>query len=106
MTAIFDESVPRDLLPLLHRRGCDVVDFPKAWKGTKNGQLMALIEQAAFECLVTCDKNLPYQQNLSRLKFAIVVLPSPRFEQLKGLVDNIAIAIANSRAGEVSKVTA
>ena len=97
---IFDEGVPRDLLPLLREAGCAVEMFPRAWKGTKNGKLLALIEQAGIHCLITSDKNLQFQQNLSKRPFAVVVLPSPRLEELLHLVRRIADAVADSEPGK------
>lgn len=41
------------------------------WMGKKNGELLGLMTFEGFEVLVTMDKNLPRQQNLS--KFAVVI---------------------------------
>ena len=45
------------------------------WSGVKNGKLLALAG-AAFEAFVTVDKSMPFQQNLSALPIALVVLDS------------------------------
>ena len=102
MTAIFDEGVPHDLLPLLRKAGCDVARFPKQWKGTKNGRLLQLIEDAGFACLITSDKNMAYQQNLTARPFAVVVLPSNKLEELKGAAERIADAIGGAVPGIVT----
>ena len=104
MTAILDEGVPHDLLSALQEIGCDVVGFPKGWKGTKNGHLMQLIEDSRFSCLVTCDKNLPFQQNLSRRPFAVVVLPSNRLDALKDSAERISLAISTAPPGAATSV--
>jgi hypothetical protein len=39
-----------------------------------NGELLTAAEQAGFDVLLTTDKNLIHQQNLSGRKIAIVVL--------------------------------
>ena len=39
-----------------------------------NGVLIAAAEQAGFDVLVTTDKNLRYQQNLTKRRIAIVEL--------------------------------
>ena len=44
------------------------------WLGKKNGELLALIQEAGFGVLVTGDQNMPYQQNWQGRSFAIVVL--------------------------------
>jgi len=99
VTAIFDEGVPRGLLSLLAEKGCDVSAFSKAWKGTGNGELMRLIGEAGFDCLVTGDKNLPYQQNLAVLPFSVVVLPTDKLEDLLPLVGSISGAISAAVPG-------
>jgi hypothetical protein len=43
------------------------------WSGVKNGKLLALAADE-FDAFVTVDKNLPYQQNLTTLPVAVVVL--------------------------------
>ncbi|PSJ57507.1 hypothetical protein [Kumtagia ephedrae] len=104
MTAIFDEGVPLDLLPILRKAGCDVVGFPNRWKGTKNGRLVQLVESEGFTCLLTSDKNLPHQQNLAGRSFAIVVLPSPRLAELKVIVSRIVDAVVTAKPGHVTLV--
>lgn len=43
------------------------------WGGIKNGDLLALAA-SSFDAFITVDKNLPYQQNLSSLALAVIVL--------------------------------
>lgn len=45
------------------------------WSGVKNGKLLALAA-SGFDAFVTVDKNMPFQQNLSALPVALVVLDS------------------------------
>jgi hypothetical protein len=44
------------------------------WDKLSNGELPAEAEVAGFEVLVTADKNIRYQQNLTGRKIAIVVI--------------------------------
>jgi hypothetical protein len=44
------------------------------WNGIKNGALLKLLGEHAFDCWIVVDKNLPYQQNLSALPCLILVL--------------------------------
>jgi hypothetical protein len=41
--------------------------------GKKNGQLLLLAESSGFEVLVTMDKGLEYEQNLTLRKIAILL---------------------------------
>lgn len=47
------------------------------WKGKKNGELLGLMLWHGFEGLITNDKNLIYQQNLSKVSIKFFVLNSP-----------------------------
>ncbi|MFA5914939.1 MAG: hypothetical protein WC830_15435 [Burkholderiales bacterium] len=67
-----DESVPgRFRLSLPNHAVRTVVEM--GWSGVKNGKLLALAA-AEFDALITVDKNLPYQQNLTTLPVAVIVL--------------------------------
>lgn len=46
----------------------------RGWKGRKNGELLALMEEAGFDALVTIDRGIPHQQNLSGFAVAVVSL--------------------------------
>ena len=43
------------------------------WSGIKNGKLLALAA-SEFDVFITVDNNLPYQQNLTALSVAVIVL--------------------------------
>jgi len=57
----------------------------QGWANLENGDLIAAAELAGFDVMITVDKNLQYQQNLTGRKISIIVL-SPRFV----FYDNIA----------------
>ena len=44
------------------------------WKGVKNGELLTLLFQNNFDCWIVVDKNIPYQQNISKLPCLVIVL--------------------------------
>ena len=44
------------------------------WDRLANGALIAAVEAAGFDVLLTTDKNIRYQQNLKNRSLAIVVL--------------------------------
>ncbi len=43
------------------------------WSGTQNGRLLALAD-AHFDVFITADRNLSFQQNISKLHVAVIVL--------------------------------
>lgn len=75
MKILLDECVTRHLKPHLANHEVYTVREMR-WSGIKNGRLMALCVEHAFDLLLTIDKNLPYQQNLDRYPVTIVILNS------------------------------
>ncbi len=37
------------------------------WNGMKNGELLLLLKENAFDAWIVVDKKIPYQQNISNL---------------------------------------
>jgi hypothetical protein len=63
--------VPEPIRP--HLAGHEVrTAAEEGWDTLKNGELLTAAEQAGFDALLTTDKNIRYQQNLSQRKIAIV----------------------------------
>lgn len=72
MRLLLDESVPVRLR--LHITGHAVRTVAEmGWLGVKNGRLLALAA-SEFDAFVTVDKNLQYQQNLTKLPVSVIVL--------------------------------
>ena len=72
MRILLDESLPKDLAPLIS--GHEVTTVRTAgWSSVKNGKLLALAA-ARYDVFLTADRNLEYQQNLATLPIAVVVL--------------------------------
>jgi hypothetical protein len=72
MRILFDQGVPRGLAASLCVH--EVVEARKLnQERISNGALLKLAEEADFDLLVTTDKNVRYQQNLTDRKISIVV---------------------------------
>ena len=72
MRLLLDESVPVRLR--LHITGHAVQTVAEmGWLGVKNGRLLDLAA-SQFDAFVTVDKNLQYQQNLTKLPVSVIVL--------------------------------
>lgn len=72
----------------------------------KNGELLAAAEASGFEAFITRDRNLPYQQNLTRRNLAILVLQfsQQRRSELNHLAAGILQALPECLPGMVSIV--
>jgi len=73
------------------------------WAGLKNGQLLTRA-QTEFDVFITVDRNLSFQQNVSRYDIAIVVLraASNRLQDLLPLVPKVRAALSNVQVRTVS----
>lgn len=93
MRILLDESLPRELKAELP--GHEVRTTQEmGWSSLKNGELL---ERAAgqFDVFATADQNLQYQQNLSTLPLAIVVLVarSNRIGDLRPLLPDLLVSL-------------
>lgn len=73
------------------------------WCGVKNGKLPALAD-LQFDVFITTDKNLRYQQNLARLKLAIVLLPTNRVLVVIALIPKIEEVLKTIQPGEFIEI--
>lgn len=69
----------------------------------RNGELLAKAE-AAFDVLVTTDRNLRHQQNLADQQIAILVLPTTSWPRLQSITREIAAAIDALKPGHYVEV--
>jgi hypothetical protein len=98
MLVLFDQGTPvgiRDFLPSHTVKTAR----EQGWSTLLNGELLSVAEQAGFDVLLTTDKNLVYQQNLSERKIAIVVLSRNRWSLIRPVLAQIARAINEARPG-------
>jgi len=98
---LLDEDVPRKLRRELPGFVVQTV-VEAGWSGIKNGELLRRAE-ADFDVFVTADRNLPFQQNVSRLALGVVVLAagSTKFEDLLPFAPELRAAVDSVQAGQV-----
>jgi hypothetical protein len=79
----------------------------QGWTTIKNGELLKLAADAAFDAFVTVDRNLSFQQYVPTLRLAVVVLraPSNRLAELKRLVPGLLSALETAKPGTVTEVS-
>jgi hypothetical protein len=66
--------------------------------------LLDAAEAAGFELLVTADKNLRYQQNLTGRKISIVVLGNAQWPVLRRHVERVVAAVNAATPGSFAMV--
>ncbi len=73
MKILLDESIDVRLKKQFAEHECFTVK-DKDWKGVKNGTLLRNCENNEFGVLITTDRNLNSQQNISAYKVKVIVL--------------------------------
>ena len=106
MRVLIDEQMPTELAAELAGHDVRTID-QMGWKGLDNG---ALLTQAGeqFGALISMDKNMPVQQDISRYPIGLVLVRarSNRIEALRPLIPAILQALAVVRPGSVERVGA
>ncbi|MEP7366873.1 MAG: hypothetical protein ABI972_26750 [Acidobacteriota bacterium] len=103
MRILFDNGVPN---PIARNLVGHEVAFARqiGWNELKNGELLQEAEDAGYELLLTSDKNIRYQQNLSGRKIAIIVLGNQQWPDVKLHLDRIVAAVNAVQPGSYSEV--
>jgi hypothetical protein len=92
MNILFDNGTPKPIARVLtdhqvtHARQI-------GWHELANGELIQKAEEAGYDLLLSTDKNIRYQQNLSARKIAIVILGNSQWPQVKLRLDAIVAAV-------------
>jgi hypothetical protein len=104
MRILFDHGTPFPLREAL--TGHDITRTQdRGWDRLSNGALLTAAEQAGFELLLTTDKNIRYQQNLTGRTIAILVLGTSQWPVLRLHVQRIADAVNAVTPGSYTEVS-
>jgi len=101
---LLDECMDRRLAGFLSEHEVKTVP-QEGWAGIKNGELLNLAA-AEFDVFVTVDLGFPFQQNLSGVSIAVVVLAavSNRLADLQLLAPELLRVLPQVRQGTVTMV--
>jgi predicted nuclease of predicted toxin-antitoxin system len=106
MKILIDECVPAGLSAVLRERGYECVTVREAGYGSKkNGELLKLAE-GRWEVLLTVDRNIKFQQNVSDRKIGILILraKSNRLPDVVKHLSSCLDALKAIRPGEIVEV--
>jgi aminoglycoside phosphotransferase (APT) family kinase protein len=98
MRVLFDQGTPVGILDFL-RSHTVATAYELGWSTLTNGELLRAAEEAGFDVLLTTDKNLIHQQNLTGRQIAIVVLGQARWKAIKPMQAVIAKSIEQAKPG-------
>jgi hypothetical protein len=103
MRILFDHGTPSGIAKAL--AGHEVTEaVERGWDRISNGELLKLAEAAGFELLLTTDKRIRYQQNLTNRKIAILVLGNSRWRIVRLYLDRIVLALTAATPGSYAEV--
>ena len=74
MKLLLDESIPRRLSGHFPDQIAISTVQEMGWAGTKDGKLLSLASEYQFRALITADRGIEHQQNLSELPLTVIVL--------------------------------
>src|ERR1035438_4223624 len=92
MLILFDQATPVPIRPYLERHSVRTA-AQQGWDTLANGDLLTAAEEAGFDLLLTTDKNMRYQQNLTGRRIVIVVLGQQQWPQLRPHIQRVVEAV-------------
>lgn len=70
----------------------------------ENGALIRKAQEEGYDLIVTTDQNIRYQQNLTEMDLAIVVLMATSWPRVQLRIEEIRKAIKEVARGELKEV--
>ncbi len=106
MRVLLDENVDRRLKQSLDDEFEVLTVTECGWSGKKNGELLRAAEQE-FDVLLTMDRNMEHQQNLSALDLGVVLIlaRSNRRQDVEPAMPEVNQVLKRIRPGELGTVT-
>jgi hypothetical protein len=104
LNILFDQGTPAPLRNWLGQHKV-VTAYERGWDTLSNGDLIQSAENDGFELLVTTDKNLKYQQNLTGRRIAIAVLRSANWPKIQARILEVVAAIDAVQPGAYVEIS-
>jgi hypothetical protein len=100
---LLDEMLPTGVADLLP--GHEVTTVQQAgFKGLGNGALLRRAVATGYGVLLSADRNLPAQQNISTSGIAVVLVRGSRMAEISHQAEQIQNAVARAQPGTVTRV--
>jgi hypothetical protein len=92
---LLDENLPEQLKNLLAPDFDIFTVGEMGWSSLVNGEWLRAMVAEGFEVLLTADKNLPFQQNLTKYPLQVAVIRSfdHRFKTLAPMIEYVRDAL-------------
>jgi hypothetical protein len=76
------------------------------WETLINGDLLRAAEEAGFDILITCDRNIPYQQNLTGCRITLIELTTGAWHVVRHHHNRVVTAVDAAKPGSYTAVAA
>ena len=103
MRIIFDHNTPAPLRYALLGHQVDTA-YERGWAELTNGDLLTAAEAAGFELMITTDKGIRYQQNLTGRKLALLVINTNDWTRIRKFKDLVTSEISSMQPGAYVEV--
>jgi hypothetical protein len=103
MRVLFDYGTPVPLRRALTNHTVSTA-YDMGWTDLDNGALLKAAN-TRFDALITTDRNLRYQQNLTGLRLAILVLPTTSWPKIQPHEERVSAAVNALRPGDFVELT-
>jgi hypothetical protein len=103
MHVLFDNGVPRGVASVLNGHLVEEAR-DRGWDRLTNGDLLRAAEAVGFDVLLTTDRNIRYQQNLSKRAIAVVALSRGSWPLIRKKLTEVAAAVDATTPGSYAEV--
>jgi hypothetical protein len=103
MKILFDNRTPKPIARPLP--GHDITYARRiGWHELENGELIQRAEAAGYDVLLSTDKNIRYQQDLSGRTLALVVLGNSQWPTVRLHLNRIAAGVSAATPGSDTEI--
>lgn len=103
MKVLLDENIAGQLRAFLSHHETFTAAYA-GFGGLKNGLLLKAAEEHGFDVLVTADKTLEYEQNLTGRSIALVCLSANSWPVIRPYIEQIVAAVDGAGQGSFVRV--
>ena len=106
MKLLLDEAIPRRLASSFPESFTLRTVQEMGWAGTGNGLLLQLAAAEGFDALVTVDRGIEHQQNVSELPIPVIIMLARRnrLAELQPLVPWVASLLSDPLESRIYRV--
>jgi hypothetical protein len=92
MRILLDQNIPAPLRYSFLGHQVETA-YERGWSELSNGKLIAEAESAGYDLLITSDQNVPYQQNWTGRRLALLVLSTNDWTRIRKFKERILEAV-------------